>query len=98
VAPPSTATQAGSRVNTGTTGSNAVLGVMLVGPGTSSTARNPLRITSANNVIRGLGFVNFNRALMLDGTGATNNSIVGNWFGFNATGTAYINSGATTCW
>ena len=83
----------GSHVNTAATGSNAVLGVMLRGPGTATANRSPLRITSANNVIRGLGFVNWNRALMLDTSGATNNTIVGNWFGFNSNGTAYINSG-----
>ncbi len=64
----------GSHVNTAATGSNAVLGVMLRGPGTATANRSPLRITSANNVIRGLGFVNWNRALMLDTSGATNNT------------------------
>ena len=85
-------TEPGSHPNTAATGSNAVLGVILRGPGTASSSRNPLFITSSNNVVRGIGFINFYRALVIDHSDATNNLIAGNWFGFNSTGTPYTNS------
>jgi PKD repeat protein len=85
--------QPGSQPNTAAFGSNAILGVMLVGPGTGSSVRNPLRIHSSNNTVRGLGFRQFNRSVVLDGADSRNNRIVGNWFGFNTTGTATANSG-----
>jgi CSLREA domain-containing protein len=85
--------QPGSRVNTAAFGSNAIPGVLLVGPGTANSARNPLRVTSPNNTIRGLAFNNFNRALMVDGADAKNNRIIGNWLGFNANGTPASSSG-----
>jgi PKD repeat protein len=86
-------TQPGSRVNTNAFGSNAIMGVLLVGPGTGSSNRNPLRVVSGNNTIRGLGFNTFNRAMVIDGPDASNNRIVGNWFGFTATGTPAATGG-----
>ena len=78
-------TQPGSRINTSTTGSNAIPGVVLRG-----TGNNPqnfvLYVSCANNVIRGIDFINSWHGVMLDTTNAHNNSIVGDWFGMTASG------------
>ncbi|MEP7377972.1 MAG: PKD domain-containing protein [Chloroflexota bacterium] len=87
-------TQPGSSVNTAAYGSNAVLNIAVVGPGTTKSVNNPFRITSANNVIRGLAFRTFYRPIIIDGTDAQNNQIIGNWFGFSPNGTTATNSAA----
>jgi CSLREA domain-containing protein len=77
--------QPGARVNTATAGSNAILGVELVG--TSGSPRgNALRVTSGGNTIRGLLFRNFYRPFVFDGADSRNNRFVGNWIGFDADG------------
>ena len=78
--------QPGSAVNTATVGSNAIMGVEIRGNG--QAAREFLYITSANNTIRGLLFSNVWRGFFLDGAGAHDNHIIGNWIGFQKNGTS----------
>lgn len=79
-------TQPGSVVNDAAFGSNAVPGVEIRGNG-SSAREYGFRITSPRNVIRGLLMHNIWRPIMLDGTAATDNRIVGNLLGFKRDGT-----------
>src|SRR5207344_601849 len=48
---------------------------------------NAFRIIGANNTIRGFLFNNLYRPIVLDGSDAHNNLIVGNLMGFSRTGT-----------
>ena len=77
--------QPGASPNTAQVGSNAVPGVYLRGNGNAAREYG-LYITSGGNIVSGLAIGNFWRALMLDGTDATGNLIVGNWLGFTGTG------------
>jgi CSLREA domain-containing protein len=77
--------QPGSSVNTATVGSNAVPGVELRGTADSPRGYG-LYVTSANNTIRGLLFNAHFRSLFIDGPDAHHNLVVGNLFGFTASG------------
>jgi CSLREA domain-containing protein len=77
--------QPGSQVNTATVGSNAVPGVELRGTGNSPRSYG-LRLTSANNTIRGFLFNGFYHEVVLDGVDAHDNTIVGNLMGYSRTG------------
>jgi CSLREA domain-containing protein len=80
--------QPGSRVNTSSTGSNAIPGVEL--RGTHGSPRgNAFRITSSNNTIRGFMLTGHHRSVFLDGPDAHHNTIVGNWIGFTSSGAVY---------
>jgi CSLREA domain-containing protein len=79
-------TQTGARVNTAAFGSNAIPGIELRGRGWDAR-ENAFYITSANNTIRGFATHNTFRGVMLDGADASNNRILGNWFGFTGLGT-----------
>jgi CSLREA domain-containing protein len=78
-------TQAGTSPNTDPIVSNAVIGIEI--RGTGATGFDGLPITSSGNIIRGLSFYNLRRSLFLNGSGATNNRIVGNFIGTNAAAT-----------
>ena len=78
-------TQPGAQVNTAQYGSNAIPGVSI--QGTSNSPRGQIfYITSAGNTIRGFALSRAYRPIVIDGTGATGNSIIGNWVGFTSTG------------
>ncbi len=78
-------TQPGSQVNTAQYGSNAIPGVSI--QGTSGSPRGQIfYITSAGNTIRGFALSRAYRPIVLDGTDAHDNSIIGNWVGMTATG------------
>lgn len=78
-------TQRGSRVNTATVGSNAIPGVELKGDGNS--AREMIfYITSAGNTIRGLLINNTWNGIFMDGVGAHDNKVIGNFIGFAKNG------------
>jgi len=77
--------QPGSRVNTAQNGSNAIPGVMLVGTGNNPRTQI-FYITSAGNVLRGLGLYNAWRPIVLNTPNAVGNTIVGNWLGVTASG------------
>jgi CSLREA domain-containing protein len=77
--------QPGSSVNSAAVGSNAVPGVMIRGTGEAPRG-SALRITSANNTVRGILFSNLYRAVIVDGADAAANRIVGNLFGYTAAG------------
>lgn len=79
--------QPGSRVNSATVGSNAVPGVELRGNGPGAD-EDGLYISSMGNTVRGLVMSNLRRAVMLDGSDAHDNAILGNWLGFTAAGLA----------
>ncbi|MEO8246780.1 MAG: PKD domain-containing protein [Chloroflexota bacterium] len=79
-------TQPGARVNTSTTSSNAIPGIELRGPGSSTRALG-FYITSANNMIRGIAMNNWYNAVFIDGPDAGGNRIVGNWLGFRGDST-----------
>jgi len=80
-------TQPGSKVNTAQYGSNAVPGIAISGTG-NDPRTNIFHITSSGNVIRGFALYKAYRIIAVGGTGATGNSIVGNWFGILRTGSA----------
>lgn len=91
-------TQTGATPNTDGLVSNARILVELKGTGTGTGATvDPLRITSANNIVRGLALYNFHKSIYITGIGATNNRVVGVFIGTNAAGTwtapAWISGG-----
>lgn len=81
--------QPGSRPNTATVGSNALPGVMLRGNGYAAREVG-LFITSAGNLVRGLVIGNVWRGIFVDGLGAHDNLIAGNWIGYNRDGSPSI--------
>ncbi|MGI8534428.1 MAG: CSLREA domain-containing protein, partial [Candidatus Limnocylindrales bacterium] len=78
-------TQAGSRVNSATVGSNAIPGVEIRGNGFNAR-EVAFFITSSGNTIRGMLIHNAYRGIMVDHPNAFNNRIVGNFIGFTRTG------------
>lgn len=78
-------TQFGAAVNTGAQASNAVLTVELRGTGRSGI--HAIQLLSPRNVIRGLAFYNFRRAIDVRGPNGDDNVIVGSFVGTNAAGT-----------
>ena len=78
-------TQPGSRVNTAQFGSNAIPGVAIKGTG-NNPKTNIFHITSSGNVIRGFALYRAYRLIGLNESTATNNTIVGNWFGVTGSG------------
>ena len=80
-------TQPGAQPNTSTTSSNAIPGVDLRGPG-SSTRIGAFYITSPNNTIRGLAMSSWYNAIFIDGADAAGNRIIGNWVGFRGDSTS----------
>jgi hypothetical protein len=84
--------QPGARVNSAEFGSDAIPGVELRGNG--SRAREVgIRITSPGNTIRGLALRELWRAIMLDGTAAHGNRIMGDWVGITGAGAAQSSFG-----
>ncbi len=84
--------QAGASVNKADFGSNAVPGIELRGNG-SSAREVGFRITSPGNTIRGFALRELYRGIQLDGTGASDNRIVGNWVGYTGSGARPNSSG-----
>ena len=74
--------QPGSQVNTALNGSNAIPGVEIRGNG-SLAGEVGLEFTSPGNTVRGLLIDSIWRGIVLDGTDAHDNTIVGNWIGFH---------------
>ena len=72
-------------MNTAEFGSNAVPGVEIRGNG-GSAKEVGLVITSPGNTVRGLLMDNLYRGILLDGTYAHDNRIIGNGIGFTRTG------------
>ena len=77
--------QPGAQPNTDSLVSNAQIMIQIRGNGPG--AFDLLQITSAGNVIRGISTFNARRSLWLDGTGAQNNVLSGNFIGTDAAGT-----------
>lgn len=75
-------TQPGATPNTDPLVDNAVIKVQIAGNGPNGI--NGLVITSASNTVRGLALYNFFHAVWIYGSGASNNRIVGNFIGTNA--------------
>ncbi len=93
-------TQPGAKVNSAQTLTNGHPGVEVRGNGKSANEFG-FYITSGGNTIRGLAISYLNVGIMLDGTSATLNKIVGNWIGFSGAGANYggtygilVNTGA----
>lgn len=76
-------TQPGAAANTDPVVSNAAIKIEITGDA-SMTA---LYITSPGNVVRGLAFVGLKRPILIYGSGAHDNRIVGTFVGTNAAGT-----------
>jgi CSLREA domain-containing protein len=85
-------TQPGSQVNTAQVGSNAIMGVEFRGNGNSPQAIG-IRVGSRNNTIRGILFNNHYRAISFSGPNAQDNLFVGNWVGYNPSGTPHSYNG-----
>ena len=94
--------QPGATPNTDQLTSDALIRVEVSG---SANTLDGLFITSADNIVRGLAMYNLRLIVTLEGAGARNNAIVGNYLGTNAAGTfaspyvsgaqgVYINKGA----
>lgn len=83
-------TQPGAAVNTDPLQSNAVIMIQLTGTGPSSF--DAFRISSANNVVRGLAIYNVRRPFYIFGSGATNNQILGNFIGTDAAGNFFAST------
>jgi CSLREA domain-containing protein len=77
--------QPGATPNTDPLVSNAQIRIQIRGEGYD--AFDGLPVTSAGNVIRGLSFFNLKRSLWIYGAGASENVVVGNFIGTDATGT-----------
>ena len=78
-------TQPGASPNSSQFASNAQLRIAL--RGTGSHGIDALRITSPNNVVRGISFYNFRRSVWLAGGNAKGNRVVGNFVGTDPGGT-----------
>lgn len=83
-------TQPGAVPNSDPLVSNAQLRVQIAGAGPSSF--DALPITAPGNLVRGLAFFNLRRSFLIYGDNATDNVVVGDFIGTNATGSF----GATT--
>ncbi len=89
-------TQPGARVNTNALASNAQPGIVLRGTRTTYDGRGndaAILVTSGGNVFRGLAFINVGRGLSFYGSGAVDNEVYGNWFGFDGAGLAVAAAG-----
>jgi CSLREA domain-containing protein len=87
-------TQPGSKVNTDPLVSNAIPGVVINGGYANASSKSAsLMITSANNIVRGLAFKDAGRAIVIYGTSASYNYLVGNFFGMDASGNFSGNTG-----
>jgi titin len=76
--------QPGSKVATSTT--DAVLNIELSG-GNPATSGKGLEITAANSTVKGLAINRWDQPLIITGSGATGNKVVGNYIGTDVTGT-----------
>lgn len=76
--------QPGARPNSDPLASNAVIRIQIAGEGTYGF--EAFRIISAQNVLRGLALYNLFRPIWLDGPGANDNRVLGNFIGTNAAG------------
>jgi CSLREA domain-containing protein len=84
-------TQPGSSVNTDPLLDNAQIMVEVRGNGATgdgtTSGFDALPVTSSFNTIRGLSMYNSRRELWIHGTGATHNTVVGDFVGTDSTGT-----------
>jgi len=84
-------TQPGAAPNTDPAISNARILIEIVGNGVGDFYGNGafrgFRISSANNTVRGIALYALYRPIVVAGSDATNNAIVGNFVGTNAAGT-----------
>lgn len=83
-------TQPGASPNTNALASNAVILVQLVGTGPSNF--DAFRISSSNNIVRGLAIYNVRRPFYVFGSGAINNQIIGNFIGTDAAGSFFAST------
>lgn len=85
-------TQPGAQPNTNqlSQGSNAILRIQIAGNG--NRGPSAFRISSPNNVIRGLSIYNMYRKIFIAGDRADNNVIVGSYIGINAAGSGGVTS------
>ncbi|HSH81417.1 MAG TPA: Ig-like domain-containing protein [Herpetosiphonaceae bacterium] len=83
-------TQPGAAPNTHAQLNNADMMIQIVGKGESGTGTfSGLPITSPGNRVQGLVFYKLHRGIWLEGSGASNNVIAGNFIGTNAAGTYF---------
>ena len=93
-------TQSGASVNTLTSGTNAVLTVQITA---SAKTFDVLTISTSGCTVRGLAMGGTSAALVLSGSGATGNKVIGNFLGTTPDGTTalannvgiYLGSGAS---
>jgi len=78
-------TQPGATPNTSPTADNAQIDVQVVWGG--AAGQDAFHITSVGNTIRGVAVYQLQRPFLIYGAGATNNRIVGDFIGTDATGT-----------
>ncbi|CAA9392054.1 MAG: Aldehyde dehydrogenase [uncultured Rubrobacteraceae bacterium] len=80
-------TQRGARANSLAEGTNAVLKIQLSGANAGDGAAG-ITVTGADNIVRGLVINRFRGGgVVLEGAGATNNEVQGNFIGTDASGT-----------
>jgi CSLREA domain-containing protein len=77
--------QPGAQPNTNNVVSNATIMIQIRGNGPS--AFDAMLIQSAGNRVQGLAIFNARRSILISGSGARNNLILGNFLGTNAAGT-----------
>lgn len=86
-------TQPGAKANTLSTGDNAVLQIELDGTHAGSGA-NGLTLNTGNSTVQGLVINHFSGSgIVVSGTGATHNTLAGNFIGTNAAGTSAAGNG-----
>jgi hypothetical protein len=90
--------QPGASPNTDPFVSNAVLRIAVTDGATYSNTseRSLFRVTSADNVFRGLSIYRCFYCILYSGTGASNNLIAGNWIGTDTAGTFQMGSNSHT--
>ncbi len=84
--------QPGARENTAAHGTNAVIKIQIEGRSTGDTAPDGLELRSPDNIVKGVAIYNFRLQVRLVGGSSTDNVVVGNFLGTNASATFVNNS------
>ncbi len=84
--------QCGAVMNTGAITGTAIIKIEI--KGNAQDGIYGIDVNSSNNIIKGLAIYNWNRQINLNGVGANNNLVVGNFLGTNAAQTFLSDAGA----